>query len=175
MSYFSFEIDLKVYHLHFNTKKKKKQQNRILFFPCANEEAQRCQQSLQFSTAKNYRTAIRSLKCFANDADLSYAKITSDRIAAYVQWLKNKGIGMNTVSCYLRSLRAIYDKVSNHYNVEDNNPFKDIFTGRVKTVKRSVTDSEITCLRNLKIQQRCISVTLITDDLPKPTTKYWKE
>ena len=36
----------------------------------------------------------------------------------YVQWLRNNDVCMNTVSCYLRSLRAIYNKVWKRYGLD---------------------------------------------------------
>lgn len=64
-------------------------------------------------------------------------------MADYAQWLRQQGISMNTVSCYLRSLRAIYNKVVKQYDLEDRKPFKDLFTGHAKTVKRSATGDDI--------------------------------
>ena len=64
-------------------------------------------------------------------------------MADYAQWLRQRGTSMNTASCYLRSLRAIYNKVVKQYDLEDRKPFQDLFTGHTKTVKRSATDDDI--------------------------------
>ena len=69
--------------------------------------------------------------------------ISPELMADYAQWLRQQGISMNTVSCYLRSLRAIYNKVVKQYNLDDRKPFKDLFTGHTKTMKRSATDDDI--------------------------------
>ena len=70
-------------------------------------------------------------------------------MAAYSQWLRQHGISMNTVSCYLRSLRAIYNKVVKQYRLEDRKPFNDLFTGHAKTVKRAATDDDIKRLQTM--------------------------
>ena len=49
----------------------------------------------------------------------------------------------NTSSCYLRSLRAIYNKASQHRQVKDRKPFRNAFTGNDRTVKRSIGAADI--------------------------------
>ena len=76
------------------------------FFSCAEKEAAKCEQQQQFSTAKNYRTAIRSFRRFTGSTALSLADITADRMASYVQWLRLQGVSLNTTVCYVKALRA---------------------------------------------------------------------
>lgn len=75
--------------------------------------------------------------------------LSPELMAAYSQWLRQHGISMNTVSCYLRSLRAIYNKVVKQYRLEDRKPFNDLFTGHAKTVKRAATDDDIKRLQTI--------------------------
>ena len=100
----------------------------------------------------NYRTVIRSLYRFfqrqqlvtrGTTQELTVKDITPELMADYAQWLRQRGTSMNTASCYLRSLRAIYNKVVKQYDLEDRKPFQDLFTGHTKTVKRSATDDDI--------------------------------
>ncbi|MST85389.1 site-specific integrase [Prevotellaceae bacterium LKV-178-WT-2A] len=75
--------------------------------------------------------------------------LSPELMAGYSQWLRQHGISMNTVSCYLRSLRAIYNKVVKQYRLEDRKPFNDLFTGHAKTVKRAATDDDIKRLQTM--------------------------
>lgn len=111
--------------------------------------AKHCEEAQQFSTAKNYRTAIRSLHYFLEQQELMVQDLSPELIASYSQWLRQHGISMNTVSCYLRSLRAIYNKVVKQYRLEDRKPFDDLFTGHAKTVKRAATDDDIKRLQTM--------------------------
>lgn len=143
MFHFSFHISLSLRHLRFSLSGGSRHNSKVSFFLSAEQEAKHCEEANRFSTAKNYRTAIRSLSRFLQQEELMVRDFTPEMMADYAQWLRQQGINMNTISCYLRSLRAIYNKVVKHYGLEDRKPFKDLFTGHTKTVKRSATDDDI--------------------------------
>lgn len=143
MFHFSFHISLSLRHLRFSLSGGSRHNSKVSFFLSAEQEAKHCEEANRFSTAKNYRTAIRSLRRFLQREELMVRDFTPELMADYAQWLRQQGISMNTVSCYLRSLRAIYNKVVKLYDLEDRKPFKDLFTGHAKTVKRSATNDDI--------------------------------
>lgn len=153
MSYFSFHFTLGLHHLRLSFSGGTKQVTRVSFFHCAEEEADRCEQQHKFSTAKNHRTAIRSFNKFVKDSNLSLADITADRMVSYVQWLRLQGVSMNTSVCYVKALRSIYNKVVKEYNATDAKPFEGLYTGQVKTEKRSIADADISRLRNLQLAE----------------------
>ncbi len=143
MFHFSFHISLSLRRLHLSLSGGSRHNSKVSFFLSAEQEAKHCEEANRFSTAKNYRTAIRSLRRFLQQEKLMVRDFTPEMIADYAQWLRQQGISMNTVSCYLRSLRAIYNKVVKQYSLDDRKPFKDLFTGHTKTVKRSATNDDI--------------------------------
>ena len=143
MFHFSFHISLSLRRLHFSLSGGSRHNSKVLFLLSAEQQAKHCEEANRFSTAKNYRTAIRSLSRFLQGQQLTVKDISPELMADYAQWLRQQGISMNTVSCYLRSLRAIYNKVVKQYDLEDRKPFKDLFTGHTKTVKRSATNDDI--------------------------------
>ena len=143
MFHFSFHISLSLRRLHFSLSGGSRHNSKVSFLLSAEQQAKHCEEANRFSTAKNYRTAIRSLSRFLQGQQLTVKDISPELMADYAQWLRQQGISMNTVSCYLRSLRAIYNKVVRRYGLEDLDPFKDLFTGHAKTVKRSATDDDI--------------------------------
>ena len=143
MFHFSFHISLSLRRLHLSLSGGSRHNSKVSFFLSAEQEAKHCEEANRFSTAKNYRTAIRSLRRFLQQEKLMVRDFTPEMIADYAQWLRQQGISMNTISCYLRSLRAIYNKVVKQYDLEDRKPFQDLFTGHTKTVKRSATDDDI--------------------------------
>ena len=98
---------------------------------------------LSRSTADNYRTAVRSFVRFNGGRDLPLSTLDADTVRAYERWLRGQGVCPNTSSCYLRSLRAIYNKAASKRLVKDRAPFKGVFTGNERTVKRSIGAEEM--------------------------------
>lgn len=103
----------------------------------------------RFNTVKNYETALRSLLRYAEASDLSIRSITADFVQGYQQWLKHQGISLNTISCYTRSLRAIYNKVQRRKGKAT--PFEHAYTGSPETAKRSIPASDMRKLLKLQL------------------------
>ncbi|VFB13043.1 integrase [Bacteroides heparinolyticus] len=101
------------------------------------------------STAGNYRTAVRSFILFNGGRDLPLSSLNADAVRRYERWLHGRGVCPNTSSCYLRSLRALYNKAASKRLVKDRAPFRGVFTGNEKTVKRSIGAQEIRRLRTM--------------------------
>ena len=95
------------------------------------------------STADNYRTAVRSFVRFNGGRDVPLSALDAETLRRYERWLRGQGVCPNTSSCYLRSLRAIYNKAASKRLVKDRAPFKGLFTGNERTVKRSIGAEEV--------------------------------
>lgn len=101
------------------------------------------------STIDNYRTALRSFMTFAGSS-LLVGEIDQQLMDHYQQHLQSKGICLNTVSCYMRSLRTIYNKVAiKTKTTAAENPFDTVFLGKTKTQKRSIADEDIVRIQQL--------------------------
>ena len=61
-------------------------------------------------TSETYTAALRSFMIFRENQDLPLSGITSDLLLLYEAYLKNRGICMNTISFYMRILRAVYNR-----------------------------------------------------------------
>ena len=101
------------------------------------------------STAGNYRTAVRSFVRFNSGRDVPLSALNAETLRRYERWLREGGVCPNTSSCYMRSLRALYNKAAARRLVKDKAPFKGVFTGNEKTVKRSIGAEEIRRLKSL--------------------------
>ncbi len=88
--------------------------------------------------AETYTTTLNSFKRFRGNVDLSLGKIDSDLIMAYEAHLRQRGISANSSSFYMRNLRAIYNRAVEKGLTIQCNPFKHVYTGIDKTVKRAV-------------------------------------
>lgn len=107
----------------------------------------RCRQS----TCDNYMTARRSFSAFLGGADVSLRDVTPQLVLRYSQWLSERGISLNTVSCYMRSLRAMYNIAVKKYRLKQNNPFSTVFTGNAVTRKRALGEAEIQRIGNVRL------------------------
>ena len=89
-------------------------------------------------TAENYTTALNSFKRFRNGNDIMLNEIDSDLMTEYEASLKSYGVAMNTVSFYNRILRAVYNRAVEKEMTVQRYPFKHVYTGIDKTVKRAL-------------------------------------
>jgi len=82
---------------------------------------------------------------------LPLSHINAYLIKSYERVMKEKGKTLNTISFYMRNLRAIYNKAIHEGYIEakQDNPFQDVFTGFNKTRKRALNAEEIKRLHNL--------------------------
>ena len=104
-----------------------------------------------FGTKSNYVSAANRFMEFRHHEDLTFSQMTSEMMEMYQAWLFNRGIGQNTVSFYLRTLRTLYNKA-----VETGHaPAKDIFahvqTANVRTAKRAISVKDIRKIENLDL------------------------
>lgn len=102
-------------------------------------------------TAETYTATLNSFLRFREDKDVLMDEISSDLIMEYEAYLKAKGITMNTVSFYMRILRAVYNRAVEKGMTEQRNPFRHVYTGIDKTVKRAVTITHIRKMKDLDL------------------------
>lgn len=113
---------------------------------------QQMQANNQIGTARNYQSAMRRFSSFIGKSDISFKQITPELISRYQTHLQTNGIVPNTISFYLRILRATYNRAIDEYNLSDGHPFRHAFTGNERTVKRAISLTEIKRIRELNLQ-----------------------
>jgi len=90
-------------------------------------------------TSETYTAALNSFKKFRNDEDIMLDCITSHIMEAYEAWHRSRGVAPNTISFYTRILRAVYNRAVEEEVVENRTPFRHVYTGVDKTVKRALS------------------------------------
>lgn len=98
----------------------------------------RLKQNGKVRTSETYKSALSSFKKFRQDEDIMLDCLTSEIMEAYEAWHKNRGVAPNTISFYTRILRAVYNRAVDDDIIENSNPFKHVYTGVDKTVKRAL-------------------------------------
>lgn len=102
-------------------------------------------------TADTYTTAINSFARFRKGDDILWEDVTSDLLTAYEEYLKSTGICPNSISFYMRNLRAIYNRAVEKDLTVQRHPFKHVYTGIDRTVKRAVPLNIIRQIRDLDL------------------------
>lgn len=92
----------------------------------------------QSSTADNYKSTLKSFKRFRKGKNIMLGKINDKMMQQYEMYLKNEGIKMNTISFYMRVMRAVYNRAVNDGLATEKLPFRNVYTGIDKTEKRAI-------------------------------------
>lgn len=102
-------------------------------------------------TAETYTTTLNSFKKFRLDKDISLNTLDTKLMDQYQAWLKSQGVTSNTISFYNRILRALYNRAVGEDLIHDRQPFRNVYTGVAKTVKRAVSLSTFKKIRLLDL------------------------
>lgn len=88
--------------------------------------------------AETYQSALNSFCLYINKVEILMEDIDSKMIEGYESYLKQKKLTLNTISFYMRILRAIYNRAVKSGVIEDKKPFNHVFTTMTKTAKRAI-------------------------------------
>ena len=102
-------------------------------------------------TSETYTAALRSFSGFMNDKEVLFDQLNADLIAEYEAYLKGRGNSPNTVSFYMRILKAVYNRAVEDRLTEQRHPFKSVYTGVEKTMKRALSLNDIRCIKGLDL------------------------
>lgn len=102
------------------------------------DQISRLAQQDRVRTCEAYSSALRSFMFFREGKDIRPGSITSDVIVAYENYLKSREISMNTISFYMRILRAVYNRAVDAGLAVQLYPFRHVYTGIDKTPKRAI-------------------------------------
>lgn len=102
-------------------------------------------------TAETYYAAMSSFRHFRQSRDIPLSEITGELIEEYQMYLEKKGLIPNSISFYMRILRAVYNRAVDQDLVVQSFPFKHVYTGVAKTVKRALPLKQIKGIRDLDL------------------------
>lgn len=113
----------------------------------------RLKQNGKLRTSETYRSTLNSFKKFRQQEDIMLDCLNSGTMEAYEGWLKGRGVAPNTVSFYTRILRAVYNRAVEDDIVADRAPFRHVYTGVDKTVKRALPLATLKKIRTLDLSR----------------------
>lgn len=103
-------------------------------------------------TKQTYESALKSFINYRCGDDVLLEGFNSDLLMGYEAWLKSRGVSMNTVSFYMRILRAVYNRAVEKGLIDQQHPFRHVYTGVAKTIKRAIPFSSIKKLKALDLR-----------------------
>lgn len=105
-------------------------------------------------TAETYTATLNSFKKFRNQDDIMLDRITPEIMESYQSWHKQRGVTLNTISFYLRILRAVYNRAVESEVIVNRHPFRHVYTGIEKTIKRALPIEYIKKIKNVDLINR---------------------
>ena len=100
------------------------------------------------------RTSENSFMAFRDEQDVPLDGISSDMMLMYEAYLKTREVRMNTISFYMRNLRAVYNRAVEKGLTAQQYPFRHVYTGVDKTVKRAIPIKAIKALKELDLSMK---------------------
>lgn len=107
-------------------------------------------------TSETYAAALQSFLRFRKGHDVLFDEMNSSLMEEYESELKRQGVCPNSSSFYMRNLRAIYNRAVEKDLTPQNYPFRHVYTGIDKTVKRAVPLKVIRQLRDLDLEANSV-------------------
>ncbi|MDE5808159.1 MAG: site-specific integrase, partial [Muribaculaceae bacterium] len=108
-------------------------------------------QNGKLRTSETYTATLNSFKKFREGHDLMLECLSSDIMESFEAWHKSQGNCINTISFYIRILRAVYNRAVEEEIIENRFPFRHVYTGIDKTVKRALPLNMVKKIRLLDL------------------------
>lgn len=105
----------------------------------------------QIRTSETYTSTLNNFKKFLAGEDIMLDSIPGEVIENYEAWNRQRGVTANTISFYMRILRAVYNRAVEQDIIENRNPFRRVFTGVDKTVKRALPLKDISRIKSMDL------------------------
>ncbi|MCD8318005.1 MAG: site-specific integrase [Paraprevotella sp.] len=106
-------------------------------------------------TSETYQCALDRFIRFREGEDIGLDEIEQDVVEAYESYLKREKLSLNTISFYMRILRATYNRAVEKELITQRHPFRHVYTGIEKTIKRAVPIRVIKNIKEETFQSDC--------------------
>lgn len=132
-------------------RKSKQESNRVDFMDYLDKQVKLKKSIGKIRTSEIYDSLWRKLHAWLNGQPLYFDEITSDKMQEFEAYMKSTGNCLNTISAYFRPMRATYNKAIDEELIEapKTSPFKRVYIGNEKTIKRAIPISRIKYIANM--------------------------
>ena len=94
-------------------------------------------------TSETYQTTLNNLNRFLKGRALLFQDFNDSLMENYQEYLKSNKVCMNTISFYMRILKATYLRAVRQKLTINNHPFANVYTGMAKTQKRALSQQDL--------------------------------
>ena len=105
-------------------------------------------------SSETYRSMLNSFTYFRKGVDLTFDMMDGVLMELYEAWMRKCGLARNSTSFYMRILRTNYKLAVEKGLTPDRHPFRNVYCGIDKTVKRSLPFSEIKRINGLDLSRK---------------------
>lgn len=105
----------------------------------------------KISASEKLQSALNSFILFYERDEISFYEINCGMMEEYEGFLRKRGLCKNSISFYMRILRSVYNASVECGLTVQRHPFKTVYTGIDKTVKRAVPLNVIRKIRDLDL------------------------
>lgn len=97
-----------------------------------------------FGTAHVYRSSLNAIIAYCGEGDFTFDKVTPEWLKGFEICLRSRGCSWNTVSTYLRTFRAVYNRaVALRKAPYVPNLFHSVYTGTRTDRKRALCEEDM--------------------------------
>lgn len=108
-------------------------------------------QNGKIRTSETYISTLNSFKKYRGNEDIILDCISSEIMKGYEAWHIARGVTPNTISFYTRILRAVYNRAVEDGVIANRKPFRHVYTGIDKTLKRALPLTLIKKIKSLDL------------------------
>lgn len=101
--------------------------------------------------AKRLGVSLNSLLRYTGGDEVAWDELTSTFIIGYEEFLARRGLCRNSTSFYMRNLRSTVNRAAEQGFKVPHNPFRHVYMGVDKTVKRAVSLDTVRRIRDLDL------------------------
>lgn len=103
------------------------------------------------SMVRRYSLTLNSFLKFTEEREVAWEDFNSTFVTGFEEFLRNRGLCRNSSSFYMRNLRSIINRALEHDYDVPRNPFKHVYMGVDKTVKRAVSLKTVCKIRDVNL------------------------
>ena len=97
-----------------------------------------------FGTAHVYRSSLNAIIAYRGKDDFAFNEVTSEWLKGFEVYLRSRGCSWNTVSTYLRTFRAVYNRAVDLRRAPYvPHLFRSVYTGTRADHKRALSDEDM--------------------------------